>query len=280
MTRLLIAVLLALTIAEVKSVYAAEITVPAHHMSGKRLVSAILIEGPIEKGDYDKFRKATQSSFYQYPITHVELASSGGNLLEAMKIGSLIRDMRFSTGAPLEIYEGADKYITVKLKNVKNRICSSACFFIWAAGIERSGTELSVHRPYLPIESYLEIGAEDAISGGRKIRELSEKYLKEMDIPNELIARMFKIPSRKVEKIPYNEALSSLGGINPDIEDWVLARCPDLTAEQKLDPGWGKKQIAIDRCRNDAIAQAGCHGWMKEFRKSADTAKAFCKKYF
>ncbi len=102
--------------------------------------------------------------------TTVYLASQGGDVLEAMKIGRLIRKLRYETFGPLNF----DGHIVSHVKfDKQNLTCASSCFFLLAAGIERVGNVVGIHRPYLPEQRYKEIGANDAIDASRKTRVIT-----------------------------------------------------------------------------------------------------------
>ena len=63
------------------------------------------IEGEIIAGDFEKFDKLVEK--HGYATNTVALASPGGDVVEAMKIGRLIRELRFSTWAPTRQHDYA-----------------------------------------------------------------------------------------------------------------------------------------------------------------------------
>jgi len=66
----------------------------------------VLIKGPIAIGDSAKFEQILRQN---HPFLEgVQLWSSGGNVIEAIKIGYLIRKAVISTFAPFEDYLGSD----------------------------------------------------------------------------------------------------------------------------------------------------------------------------
>ena len=105
-------------------------------------INSILIEGLIESGDFLKFKQALTS---QPSPDKVILWSAGGDALEAMKIGRLIRKLRMETEAPVIFrLKDSDKvFCEMPLEGIKleqedpNCSCLSACFLIYAAGIDR-----------------------------------------------------------------------------------------------------------------------------------------------
>jgi hypothetical protein len=56
-----------------------------------------VLEGKIEAGDFDKFKKFVLEND---KVVEIYLASPGGNLNEALKIGILIRTLQLSTIVP------------------------------------------------------------------------------------------------------------------------------------------------------------------------------------
>jgi len=108
------------------------------------------------------------------------LASPGGDVLEAMKIGRLIRALKLQTIIPSKDGEpqqfGANGEHRSQRPSV-NYICASACFFIFVAGIKReldisfSASEplLGIHRPYLSDEDLKAMTGEQVISSANQI---------------------------------------------------------------------------------------------------------------
>jgi hypothetical protein len=87
----------------------------------------ITIEGEIAVGDYETFRQLALALPLMPPrigpVT-VNLASPGGNFLEAMRIGRLIRALKCSVDVPM-----LQNLPLFALKEKKNHTCASACFF-------------------------------------------------------------------------------------------------------------------------------------------------------
>lgn len=75
----------------------------------------VFIEGDIVSGDYLDVRVALAE--VEFPV--VLLKSPGGDVVEAMKIGRLLRAHGAATGV------------------APNFVCTSACAIIWAAGVQR-----------------------------------------------------------------------------------------------------------------------------------------------
>lgn len=185
-----------------------------------RFLSGILIEGAIEKGDFMKFASLALTSS---EIGRVYLASPGGDLQESLKIGRLIRSLYLETWAPLTAESSL-----LKLSEKTNNMCASSCFYIYAAGTRRFGRVLGVHRPYLPPEEYRKMGLSNAESSHTVVRQLLEKYFKEMNIPNQYLDQIMAISSDRVEWIPEVQIRKELEGFTPAISEWMSANCKKL----------------------------------------------------
>jgi hypothetical protein len=127
---------------------------------------SVRLEGKIVSGDYEKLRSIAddlglniRDNPQQSIHVVLHLYSPGGNLLEAIKIGRLVRALRWMTSAPQNYSKPSDlEYDVRKQKEPEtNYMCASACFFIFVAGIERyagyrsnvAPLILGIHRPYL-----------------------------------------------------------------------------------------------------------------------------------
>src|SRR5262245_49278417 len=77
-------------------------TRPSVALENLKVTKGVLIlEGKIESGDYVSIRNfLSERSNFEKMKGDVFLASQGGNVLEALKIGYLIRHLRLSTDAP------------------------------------------------------------------------------------------------------------------------------------------------------------------------------------
>ena len=97
--------------------------------------------GDIIEGDFESFlRNFTK---LEKPPTAFYIESQGGNLIEAMKIGSFIK------GSQIEVRTGD--------------YCYSACVFIFAAASKRLALgELGLHRPYFDKKYFAELNAIEA----------------------------------------------------------------------------------------------------------------------
>jgi hypothetical protein len=64
----------------------------------------VILEGKLERGDYDKLLRLIDEDCRDYSCTDgIYLASPGGDLIEAMKIGRLVRKLRLETHVPSDV---------------------------------------------------------------------------------------------------------------------------------------------------------------------------------
>jgi hypothetical protein len=220
---------------------AAEIKVSEHPGYG------IILEGTIVSGDYDKLRKLIEENcpakYYNSACARdIYLASPGGNLAEAMKIGRLVRALRWGTQVPMEGPPDLLKSFVaaLKLKDAKaNYMCASACFFISVSGIEREPTVgkviLGIHRPYMSDSDLKTLSANQAIESATQVRTIVEKYLKEMGVPAKYADLMFSISRDQVRWLDEADFQADFSGIIPELKDWMNAKCDnEIDADKRL----------------------------------------------
>jgi hypothetical protein len=113
----------------------------------------VVLEGTIASGDYDKLLSFVDAN----EARSIYLASPGGSVTEAIKIGRLVRALRLETLIPVQVRSDLREKLAErhKLTNPKgNYVCASACFFVFVAGVKRDhdllrDPILGIHRPYL-----------------------------------------------------------------------------------------------------------------------------------
>jgi hypothetical protein len=178
--------------------------------------NGVVLEGKIEAGDYNKFRSVygekSTNQFYigMLGANEIYLASPGGDLAEAMKIGRLVRALKLRTIVPPRLeyplgpyvkYSAADRHRLINPK--ANYMCTSACFFIFVAGITRTDEvgqdpRLGIHRPYLSDSDLRTLSGDQAITSANRVRATVENYLKEMSVPAKYVDLMFSVPKDKI----------------------------------------------------------------------------------
>ncbi len=200
----------------VADVEAADIRL-ARSLSGVPL-PGITIEGAIAPGDYQKLVALALSSKGAHTVW---LASPGGNLAEALRMGRFIRSLGFAVSAPFSKDEPL-----VTLKNRANNTCSSSCFLLYAAGVSRQGTVLGLHRPSLPADEYFSLGLDGAVDASRVIREAVTAYLEEMGVPSKYSSLMLSTPNSDMVWLTSEDVRSDLNGVVAEYAERLGDVCP------------------------------------------------------
>jgi hypothetical protein len=260
---------------------------------------SVVLEGKIEAGDYEKLKSLygerghNEFSLGSPNVNELSLASSGGDLAEAMKIGRLVRALKLHTNVPSQ----PGPHLTVgignthKLKDSKaNYMCASACFFIFVAGVNRTADLLAdpilgIHRPYLSDIDLRTLSGDQAITSANQIRATVENYLKEMTVPAKYTDLMFSVPKDKVRWIGNADFHADLEGPIPELRDWLAARCDTRTDVERatwesLKNKSGKQLTAAERvvtdmlvekiqevhgCERDTLDELSADAWLQMF---------------
>jgi hypothetical protein len=225
---------------------------------------SILLRGKIVPGDYGKVRSLIDAGAMK-----IYLISPGGDLMEAMKIGRLLRDHLMSTQAPSFIRPGSvgsvltgggaggwlmrpggGDYCSGRHREC---ICASACFFVWTGGIERAGAAVGLHRPsfysdYQGTASTAELQYENGINTARD-------YLEEMEVPARYIHLMMRTKPREIVflgAVKLNgENINDIEGYIPSIDAWLDTYCVPVTPAERF--AWSKKTIEEELCRRSVL---------------------------
>ena len=182
---------------------AAEIRL-AQSLSGAPL-PGITIEGAIAPGDYQKLVDVALSSREAHTVW---LASPGGNLSEALRMGRLIRSLGLAVWAP---FSKAEPLVT--LKNPAHNTCSSSCFLLYAAGVTRRGLVLGLHRPSLPADEYFSLGLDGAVAAHRVIDKAVAGYLEEMGVPSKYTSIMLSTRASEMAWLSSEDIHNDLDGV-------------------------------------------------------------------
>jgi len=177
----------------------------------------VLMSGRIVPGDAERlaafivdYGKRTDSLARAFRIQ-----SEGGDVAEAIKIGSLIKGL----------------FGTIKVQG--NKVCASSCFLVWMNGAFRmAGAKdfpsdagfLAVHRPYFSDDKGRGVNAE--MHGTRQVNAMKSmrSYLEENLVPRSLIDEMLSRPSNDAYLLTGKE-IRMLGEIPPWFEEISIARC-------------------------------------------------------
>lgn len=239
-------------------------------------IRGIVIEGLIEEGDFKRFVQIAKKIGPKYST--VFLFSPGGNAIEAMKIGSAIRQLRYNTEVvPFDVH-GERKCFFEDVKP-QNCTCESACFLVFVGGVDRYSNLLGIHRIYLDHDALKSVQGSDAINVSKIIKSQVSQYLFDMGTPARIIEKMFSVPSNEMAYLSPSE-LNQFKGEIEDVEEWISAKCPPVSAEEArhslYESGFNMKgfeaaedKIIMDlnraRCRNNVMENFAREGWASVF---------------
>jgi ATP-dependent protease ClpP protease subunit len=194
---------------------------PPSNSNGERKIAAVEVLGEITADAPERFRTALdegikKANMWHYggaPMLPVYLDSLGGNVLAAMRMGQLIRQL------------GASTWIRPTAK------CASSCVLIFAGGVERlllDDAHLGIHRPYFPPEQFAKLDRLEAQKRYAALEAGVAKYLQSMGVADSLFNQMMQIPSNKLKWLEEYEAKEMrLVGEDPAFAEWDRARMQD-----------------------------------------------------
>jgi WD40 repeat protein len=171
----------------------------------------VAIEGKITSGDADRLESLLTERSHSPEFL---LQSPGGNLLESITMGRLLRasfasieTMRNECGGPGQAV-----------------CCASACALIYLGAARwNPGDLLGLHRPTLE-----DLGEED-YSKARTALEgasvLTQRYLKEMEIDGRVFDNMMRTGPEQLA------IWTVLKNYPPSLQDWLMAKCRDDDAK-------------------------------------------------
>jgi hypothetical protein len=191
-----------------------------------RIIDSIL-EGEIRPGDYDRFVQQIHKGGLGDTLW---LNSPGGDAFEAMKIGSLIRELRMTTHAPDGAGNKTFCLTYPKGADLHQCNCASACFLIFVAGTNREGTHLGVHRVFPRHERLKSMSPDEAAALQRVATREVSNYLKEMGVPTHFIERLVATPSDQIEWVKAGDIERYFSGFIPEYSEWMAAKCKDNSA--------------------------------------------------
>jgi hypothetical protein len=202
------------------------------------------LEGEIKPGDYDRVVAQLLNGGLGDTL---RLNSPGGDVVEAMRIGRLIRDLRMRTEVPGRTGNTAFCLAHPKGASLTDCNCSSACFLIFTAGIRRFGNHVGVHRVFVNHEYLREMKPVEAAELTGKVTQAVSAYLSEMGVPAHLIERIRAIPSNEIEWLSQDDIDRYFSGFIPQYAEWVAAKC-------KREPGlWDENVRLLKKEKRQAL---------------------------
>lgn len=207
----------------------------------------IFITGKISEGDSDKLiialknhRELSDSKSKTFPPT-IWLESSGGDVVEAMKMGNIVRRSLITV-------------ITTK--------CYSACTFIALSSVEPLLSEdTGIHRPYFEQKYFSNLSASEAEKEYKRLGKVCRRYLLDIGVINEIIDKMFSVPSDEIYILSNSEYLS-LSKRSPFYDEWLKSKCGSMSDDEFFDlrifeQGGGTKNIGYHNYLSDKYEKIG-----------------------
>lgn len=180
---------------------------------------SVYLLGEIVPGDFDRLRSVIERA--SPVVGRLVLRSNGGNLIEAIKIGHMVRELRIGTVAPFGITDTGPACYDDPPEVAGGCVCASACFFIFVAGADRFGNRLLVHRPSFPSDFFAGLSAAEAMDLYSKATDMTREYLRLMGAPEQMVDEVMSVPSSEVLEIN----ASQIAGAIPGYEEWLTANC-------------------------------------------------------
>jgi hypothetical protein len=187
----------------------------------------VVLEGRIDLGDFDKLNRLATTA----TPTVLYLASPGGNLAEAMRIGLLVRSRGWETrsaepaSVPAEMRIAAARAMGVR-DPVRNDVCASACFFVFASGIYRDGHALGIHMPYIAPAELQKMTTDEAERKTGDVKTLVAAFLRRMSVPLKYFDAMLDVPYDRMRWLSDEEIAGDLHGFAADVREWATTQCP------------------------------------------------------
>ena len=181
-----------------------------------------IIRGEIVEGDYDKF-----VTFYSQSHPHLgtmHLQSPGGDVIEAIKIGRLLRKYFITAFAPFHdsLHSGELNFSLSGAGtscNGEGCVCASSCALIWFGAPKRIGA-VGLHRPVIASSRFKDLPPGEAEQAYKPALALMTQYLEEMEVPKALIEAMVATSSSNIHWVAGMEYLRS-----PSFAEWEDANC-------------------------------------------------------
>jgi len=171
----------------------------------------VAIDGKITSGDADKLESLLTERSHSPEFL---LQSPGGNLLEAMTMGRLLRASFASIETKRSKCGGPGQVVC----------CASACALVYLGAARRSpGDILGLHRSTLE-----DLGEEDYSKARTALEDasiLTQRYLKEMEIDGRVFDDMMRTGPEQLV------IWTVLKKYPPSLQDWLMARCRDDDAK-------------------------------------------------
>jgi hypothetical protein len=161
--------------------------------------------------------RRSKSSRAKASPTGIYLASPGGNVAVAMRIGALVRRPRLGDeigrgrNVPMNMRDSVAIAYGIKDPH-RNNQCTSACFFIFISGIYRDGHGIGIHRPFMSPTEQERLAPEDAGQADER-RARRHRVLRTADgRAGPYVEEMYAMPSDRMRWISDDEIEADFKG--------------------------------------------------------------------
>lgn len=237
---------IAALLSPIVSSYAADVR---PFISGAGDFRAIVIEGIIEPGDYERFIGIVKEN--QGKVSGVWLFSPGGDFTEAMNIGRAMRALELSSQVPVRSPSGRpscdDSLLGLQPKDPKNCNAASAAFFIHIGAVHRGGTYLAVHRPVYASSSFGNLSQTDARAAFESLQLKARKYMQEMGVPPHIQEEVLGTPSDKALVLDDKTIKTHFWGKAAYRDEWVKNKCSRMTNAERSQSEAFSRRLLLPR---------------------------------
>lgn len=214
-----------------------------------------VLEGEIVAGDFENLKSKLKE--HGPDVRRLFLFSPGGNALEAMKIGEMIRSLQIRTVGPRPDFDDDPPRPSCPIRQPKsaaNCVCYSSCFLIWIAGVDREESLLGVHRPSFDRKTYAAMSPDAAEKAYTTVIVAMQAYLGRFSVPEDLKEQMVSTASRNIHAFV---SPSEMTGMIPAYDELLDARCNLMSREEQGQFWLIRTKIKEKRASDDEIAAFG-----------------------
>jgi hypothetical protein len=214
--------------------------------NNEKYCAQAFLHGEIVKGDYSKVALFYTRSYP--PFNTLILQSPGGDVIEAIKIGRLLRKYFISAEAPFgqddasnsklglddgsadsklirDIFESMTSLTVIGATSYSNLcsgrecVCASSCALIFFGSPRRHGS-VGLHRPVIDNPEFKKLSPAEAERAYKPVLALISQYLEEMEVPREFIEAMIATSSSDIRWVRSKGIERS-----PSFAEWQDANC-------------------------------------------------------
>jgi hypothetical protein len=165
----------------------------------------LTFRGTITKGDHQKLVKMIRQQPAKFSGVIMKIDSDGGDVLEAIKIGQIVKDLYFM------------------ILNDDGQ-CASACFFIYVSSPSRLAADLGIHRPYFDKSEFSNMSADEAQRRYGELTSNIKKFLNKNQVPTYLAEKMFSLSSDEIYWLTDFDK-EQLGIRPPWFDQYMVSKC-------------------------------------------------------